>query len=151
LLGTAPTRAGATSTKSGTWLREMALRAMPGTSMMSKMAYKKHEGALKEVGLVDNDHKPTWFTDGKPDLLKMLDIAGANAQKIPIERRAAYQEGSTVQAARTGMATFNNTMMDLGQIALPAVNKGLGDLKAILEGIRSVLPDDKGAPQSGPA
>ena len=36
LLGTALTRAGATSTKSGTWLREMALRAMPGTSLMSK-------------------------------------------------------------------------------------------------------------------
>ena len=32
LLGTASTRAGATSTKSGTWLREMALRAMPDIS-----------------------------------------------------------------------------------------------------------------------
>ena len=93
LLGTALTRAGATSTKSGTWLREMALRAMPGTSMMSKIAFKKHEEALKAVGLVDGDGKPTWFTDGKPDLLKMLDIAGANAQKIPIEKRAAIERG----------------------------------------------------------
>jgi hypothetical protein len=93
LLGTALTRAGATNTKSGTWLREMALRAMPGTSMMSKMAFKKHEEALKEVGLVDDKDKPTWFTDGKPDLLKMLDIAGANAQKIPIEKRAAIERG----------------------------------------------------------
>jgi hypothetical protein len=31
LLGTALTRAGATNSKSGTWLREMAIRAMPGT------------------------------------------------------------------------------------------------------------------------
>ena len=38
------------------------------------------------------------------------------------------------------MAEFNNTMMDLGQIALPAVNHGLQDLKAILELIRGVLP-----------
>jgi hypothetical protein len=38
----------------------MALRAMPGTSMMSKMAFKKHEEALKEVGLVD---------DGQADLV----------------------------------------------------------------------------------
>jgi hypothetical protein len=91
LLGTALTRAGATNTKSGTWLREMALRAMPGTSMMSKMAFKKHEEALKEIGLVDENGKPTWFTDGKPDLLKMLDIGGTNAQKIPIERRAALE------------------------------------------------------------
>jgi hypothetical protein len=45
LLGTALTRAGATNTKSGTWLREMALRAMPGTSLQSKQAFKKHEAA----------------------------------------------------------------------------------------------------------
>src|SRR6202012_5023033 len=75
LPGTALTRAGATSTKSGTWLREMAVRALPGTSMMSKMAFKKHEEALKALGLVDASDKPTWFTDGKPDLFKMLDIA----------------------------------------------------------------------------
>jgi hypothetical protein len=93
LLGTVLTRAGATSTKSGTWLREMALRAMPGTSMMSKMAFKKHEEALKAFGLVDDNNKPTWFTDGKPDLLKMLDIAGARAQTIPFEKRAAYERG----------------------------------------------------------
>ena len=80
LLGTALTRAGATSTKSGTWLREMALRSMPGTSMMSKMAFKKHEEALKAFGLVDDKGKPTWFTDGKPDLFKMLDIGGGRAE-----------------------------------------------------------------------
>jgi hypothetical protein len=155
---------------------------------MSKFNFKKHEGALKELGLVDDHDNPTWFTDGKPDLLKMLDIGGANAPKIPVTRRAAieralfgaqggggfalladpavheqilslrktmdspefknryggfidaYKQGSSVQQARTGMATFNNLMMDLGQIALPAVNKGLSDLKAILELIRGVLP-----------
>ena len=91
LLGTALRRAGATSTKSGTWLREMALRAMPGTSLMSKMAYKKHESALHDIGLVDDSGKPTWFTDGKPDLLKMLDIGGAGAAKIPLTKRAALE------------------------------------------------------------
>lgn len=188
LLGTALTRAGATSTKSGTWLREMALRAMPGTSMMSKMAFKKHEQALKELGLVDENHNPTWFTDGKPDLLKMLDIGGTNAQKIPLTRRAGlerqlfgaqggggfalladpavreqvqtlmkemnspefrnryagfsenYKAGSTVQNARTAMADFNITAMELGKITLPAINGGLKDFKSVLEGIRGVLP-----------
>jgi hypothetical protein len=69
----------------------MALRAMPGTSLMSKMAYAKHEAALKEIGLSDDAGKPTWFTDGKPDLLKMLDIGGAGAAKIPLERRAGLE------------------------------------------------------------
>jgi hypothetical protein len=187
LLGTALTRAGATSTKSGTWLREMALRAMPGTSMMSKMAFKKHEEALKAFGLVDDKH-PTWFTDGKPDLFKMLGIAGAHANGIPLTKRAAYErqlfgaqggggfalladpavreqvmalraemnspefknrygsfaksylEGSTVQNARTAMADFNITAMELGKTTLPAINGGLKDFKAMLEGIRSILP-----------
>jgi hypothetical protein len=52
----------------------------------------------------------------------------------------AYQQGSTVQAARTGMAEFNNTMMDLGQMALPSVNAALHDFKSVLEGVRRVLP-----------
>lgn len=188
LLGTALTRAGATNTKSGTWLREMAIRAMPGTSLMSKMMFKKHEASLKEIGLVDEAGKPTWFTDGKPDLLKMLDIGGEGAAKIPIERRAAierslfgaqggggfalladpkvreqitalksemdspefknryatfqesYKEGSTAQMARTAMAEFNVTMMELGKDILPAVNVALKDFKNILQQIRAMMP-----------
>ena len=92
LLGTALTRAGATNTKSGTWLRNMALNAMPGTSLMSKIAFEKHEEALKKLGLVDNNDKPTWFTDGKPDLIKMISIAGDNASKIPLTERARYEK-----------------------------------------------------------
>jgi hypothetical protein len=192
LLGTALTRAGATNTKSGTWLREMAIRAMPGTTLMTKFMYKKHEAALKELGLSDEKGKPTWFTDGKPDLLKMLDIGGAGAAKIPLERRAAierslfgaqggggfalladpavrdqvqslrktmdspefknryagftesYKQGSTVQAARTAMAEFNVTMMDIAKVTLPAVNNALGGFKSVLEGIRGIIPGGDG-------
>ena len=92
LLGTALTRAGATNTKSGTWLRNMALNAMPGTSLMSKIAFEKHEAALHKLGLIDGNDKPTWFTDGKPDLIKMLSIAGDNAAKIPLTERAGYEK-----------------------------------------------------------
>jgi hypothetical protein len=189
LLGTALTRAGATNTKSGTWLREMALRAMPGTSMMSKFAYKKHEAALKEIGLVDEAGRPTWFDEkGKPDLEKMLSIAGPRAAAIPVERRAGlerqlfgaqgggafalladpavneqvrnlrktmdspefknkyagfteqYMGGSTAQMARTALQDFNVTMMELGATILPAVTGALKDFKAIIEGIRAVIP-----------
>jgi len=192
LLGTALTRAGATNTKSGTWLREMAIRSMPGTSMMSKIAFKKHEEALKAFGLVDKQHKPTWFTDNKPDLFKMLDIAGGKAASIPVEKRAAYEralfgaqggggfamladpavreqvqnlkrekdspefanrystfsqkylEGSTVQDARTAIADFNITMMDLAKSTLPAVNIALGNFKSVIEGLRNLVPGAEG-------
>jgi hypothetical protein len=120
--------------------------------------------------------------------MKMLDIGGAGAAKIPLERRAAierslfgaqggggfalladpavnaqvkelrktmespewknqyggfmeaYKGGSTVQQARTAMAEFNVTMMDLAKDTLPAVNNALGGFKSMLEGIRNLLP-----------
>ena len=60
----------------------MAIRAMPGTSLMSCMAYQRHQEGLKALGLVDEKGQPTWFTDGKPDIMKMMDIAGTKAQGI---------------------------------------------------------------------
>lgn len=91
LLTAALQRGGVTNTKSGTWIREMAIRAMPGTSLQSQTAFKKHEAALKAFGLVDDKGNPTWFTDGKPDLIKMLDVTGEHAQSIPLTERAAYE------------------------------------------------------------
>ena len=88
---TALARAGITNTKGGTWLREMAVRAMPGTSLMSKVAFRKHEEALKAFGLIDEKHKPTWFTDGHGDFMKLLKIASDNAARIPMEKRASFE------------------------------------------------------------
>jgi hypothetical protein len=146
------------------------------------------EEALKALDLVDDQDKPTWFTNGKPDLLKMMDIGGAKAATIPLTKRAAYErqlfgaqgsgafalladpavrdqvlslrktmdspefknryggftesykQGSTVQQARTGMAEFNITMMELGKDVLPSVNVMLKDFKGLLEGLTGILP-----------
>ena len=92
LMGTVLTRAGATNTKSGTWLRNMMMNAMPGTSLMSKIAFQKHEEALKALGLVDDKDNPTWYTNNKPDPFKMLEIASGKAADIPLEKRAAYEK-----------------------------------------------------------
>jgi hypothetical protein len=92
MLGTVLTRAGATNTKSGTWLRNMVLNSMPGSSLMSSTAFKHHEDALHALGLADNKGEPTWFTDGKPDPYKLLDIASAHAASIPLDMRAAYEK-----------------------------------------------------------
>jgi hypothetical protein len=192
LLGTALTRAGATNSKSGTWLREMAVRALPGTSLVSSIAARKHNAGLKALGLLDDKDQPTWFTEGKPDLFKMMDIAREHAQAMPLAKRAgveravfgaqgsgalallsdpavaeqitnlratmnspefknryagftkAYEEGSTVQNARTAVADFNVTLMDLGKDVLPAVNVALHGFKNVLEGIRGVIPGGDG-------
>ena len=52
----------------------------------------------------------------------------------------SYQQGSTLQNARTAMQEFNVTMMDIGAHTLPAVNGMLKDFKALMEGIRDILP-----------
>jgi hypothetical protein len=83
LLGTALATAGVTNTKSGTWLREMVKRGMPGDD--------KHNAALKELGLIDDAGKPTWFTNGKPDPVKALEIAGPRAARIPVEDRIGVE------------------------------------------------------------
>jgi TP901 family phage tail tape measure protein len=189
LLGTALTRAGATNTKSGTWLREMAVRSMPGTAIFeSTKKAEHHDELLKRLGLLNEKGESTWMVNGKPDLLRLLEIAGPALQNIPVSERAgverklfgaqgsgavslladpavqeqvkslrkemespefknryasfadAYKEGSTVQNARTAIAEFNNTMMDIGAKTLPAVNSALRDFKSILEGIRNLLP-----------
>jgi hypothetical protein len=79
LLSTVLSTSGVTSSKAGTWLRELGVRAMPGN--------KEHNYLLKELGLLNDDNKPTWFTNGKPDLVKALEIAGPIAAALPPERR----------------------------------------------------------------
>lgn len=92
LLGTVLTRAGATSTKSGTWLREMMVRAMPGTTIFESLKKgEHHDELLRKLGLLDDKGKPTWFTDNKPDPLKMLDIASAHADQLSMTDRAGVE------------------------------------------------------------
>jgi hypothetical protein len=39
------------------------------------------------LGLLDDAGKPTWFTDGKPDMINALKIAGPHAAAMPPEER----------------------------------------------------------------
>lgn len=137
LLGTALTRAGATSTKSGTWLREMAIRAMPGTSLMSKRSFQMHEEGLRAFGLVDDQHHPTWFTGGKPDILKMLEIAGERAGNIPVEKRAAYERALFGAQGGGGFALLSDPAV-LDQVRRLRTER---DSPGFLNRYRSFLPD----------
>ena len=92
LMMTAMERAGITNTKAGTWISQLATQSFPGTSLMSKMLFKKHEAALKMLGLVDDHDNPTWFIDGKPDLVKMTGIAGDAIQKMDPAHRLAVEK-----------------------------------------------------------
>jgi hypothetical protein len=90
LLGTVLTRAGANNSKSGTWIRNMMLGAMPGSTIVGDP--KKHHEALSRLGLIDADNKPTWFENGKPNMFNMMDIASAHAKDIPLTERGALEK-----------------------------------------------------------
>jgi hypothetical protein len=93
LLSTALTRAGITSTKAGTWLRELGTRGLP-------TGKAKHDDALKRLNLVDAEGKPTWFTNGKPDIEKAIDIGSRAAAEIPVaERPGVMRQAFGVQGA----------------------------------------------------
>jgi hypothetical protein len=89
LLGTALARAGVLSTKSGTWTREAITRAMPGVVLGHGASNRLHEEALRKFGLVD-ENGPTWFTEGRPDALKMFKTTGERMQGMSPQDRARY-------------------------------------------------------------
>lgn len=90
LAGTGLAQAGISSTKSGTWIREAVTRAMPGIVLGHRASNQKHEEALRAMHLVDANGRPTWYTNGRPDELKMFEIAGDALRNMPPEQRAVY-------------------------------------------------------------
>lgn len=136
-LGTALARAGALSTRSGTWTREMMVKAMPGTNVMSRTAFNKHESALRALGLVDKHHHPTWFTDGKPDPLKMLDMAGSKLPGIPLTQRAAIERSLFGVQGSEGFAMLSNPTV-LDQVHRL---RGMMDDPTVKNHYDSLLPD----------
>ena len=92
LMITSMQRAGIQNTKSGTWISQLATQSFPGTSLMSRMLFEKHEDALRDLGLIDEHEKPTWFTDGRPDLVKMTAIAGDAIERMDPAHRLAIEK-----------------------------------------------------------
>jgi hypothetical protein len=92
-------RSGVFNTKSGTWLREMALRALPPMrhtimSRSQQLAYQQKMEIETKLGLVDSKGKPTWFTapGGKPNELDMLTKVYEHAKNMsPVDRTQAEQ------------------------------------------------------------
>ena len=78
--GTALARAGVDSTRSGTWICELSARAMSG----------KHLDSLYHLGLVDDNGKPTFYTNGRPDEFKLIEQASRGLQRLSPENRERY-------------------------------------------------------------
>jgi hypothetical protein len=117
LLGTALSRAGITSTKSGTWLRELGTRGLPS-------GLEKHDDALKRLGLLDENGKATWLdAAGKPDLEKAIDTASKAAANIPVEERPGVMKNAFGTQGAGALAVLGD----------PAVNAQIKSLRKEME------------------
>jgi Phage-related minor tail protein len=101
-------RAGILNTKSGTWIRNMAQLALPGTTAITRTAFAKHEAALAKLGLVGPNGKPTFLTNGAPDIVKMLQIAGAHINALPPMQRAGIEKQLFGQQGSGALAVLSN-------------------------------------------
>ncbi len=90
LLSTVLSTSGVTQSKAGTWTRSLGERLMPGND--ETRGGHAHNMNLRALGLMDAEGKPTWFTDGKPDMAKALEIAGPIARAIPPEQRLTVEK-----------------------------------------------------------
>ncbi len=108
--------AGITSTKSGTWLRSFFEGSEPMTG--DSKAAQKHNGALYDMGLLDNHNRVTWKKygeDGKVDwnasVANEAKVIASHLAKLPIDDRAGtvkqiWGERGGGMASMLSMQTF---------------------------------------------
>jgi hypothetical protein len=90
---------------------------------MSKMAFKKHEAALKKFNLVDDEHKPTWFTNGMPDEAKLFRIAGDAMQGMSPEDRAAYGRAAWGAQGQGAVSVLGDPVVNEQMRAIDSITK----------------------------
>ncbi len=139
LAGTGLARAGISSTKSGTWLGEAVTRAMPGVVLGHKALNSKHEEALKALGLVGQDGKPTWYTAGHPDIFKMFSTAGAAMQGMRPEQRAVYGRAAFGAQGSRAVAIMGDPVVNEQMKTIQGI-LGLVGLSQAIRRVRRRLP-----------
>jgi hypothetical protein len=91
------------------WLREMVVRMMPGDEA-TKPGHA-HNEMLKKLHLLDENNKPTWFTNGKPDIGKGLAIAGPVTDAMPPEERLPFTMGAFGRRGGGAYSVLANNQM----------------------------------------
>lgn len=119
---TALARAGATSSKAGTWLRSAFERVLPpDPHTMDPKAYERKMYAYRKLGLVDKHDKSTVLdpTRDHPMMDKTFKIVRENSAKLPLEERNSLMRSVFGERGAAGI----NILMQ------PSVQKQWEELK----------------------
>lgn len=93
-------QAGILNTKSGTWLNDMALNALPNTLGSGLFKNKNQNAALEALGLYTNG-KSNFYKNGNLDLMQMVAILAADRLKMgPEQFNAASRQALGLQGMR---------------------------------------------------
>lgn len=99
-------RAGATNTKSGTWVRAAFERSLPpDPRVVGAKEYERRIFAMREVGLVDSKGKSTVLdrTGKTLDIDKLLSLVDQKTKDLPIEERNAFMKKVFGEQGERGM------------------------------------------------
>ena len=131
-------RAGISNSKSGTWIADLFMNAIPKNFGAGLFHSTNQIKALKELGLMDGRDKLTYLdSKGGIDPLKMLGIAAAHAQALtPMERAADSKQAFGTQGARA-LALFTDPKMMAMLPALEAATATLENPQKSLEQVKS--------------
>ncbi|MDI1347390.1 MAG: hypothetical protein PSV22_25370 [Pseudolabrys sp.] len=106
MMTTAIARAGATNTKSGTWVRAGIERLLPPDArLMSDKNYEQRMVAMRALGLAGADGKSTILgADGNMDLGKAFSFVRAKSAGMPIEERNNMMKKVFGEQGQRGMS-----------------------------------------------
>lgn len=119
-------RAGIQNTKSGTWIADLFMNAVPKNFGSGLFKSSNQIKALQQLGLMDGQNKLTYLDgNGNLDPLKMLKIAAEHSAKLtPTERSGAMKRAFGMQGARA-LALFTDPKMMAMMPLLEAAEKHL--------------------------
>ena len=124
-------QAGILNTKSGTWVNNLALNALPNSLGSGLFSNKKQNEALHILGLYKGN-EAQFYKDGKFDLLKEISIIAEAAKKLkPLEFTAATRSAFGIQGQRAAAlfsqsAVLHNldTLIELGTQSTAPIDVG---------------------------
>jgi hypothetical protein len=131
-------RAGISNSKSGTWIADLFMNAIPKNFGAGLFHSTNQIKALKELGLMDGHDKLTYLdSKGGIDPLKMLDIAARHAALLtPIERASASKQAFGTQGARA-LSIFTDPKMMAMLPVLEAAMTTLENPQKTLDQVKS--------------
>ncbi|MHB8391723.1 MAG: hypothetical protein ACYDBH_19450 [Acidobacteriaceae bacterium] len=137
-------QAGILNSKSGTWLNDMALNALPNTLGSGLFTNKNQNAALQALGLYTNG-KSNFYKHGQLDLMKMVSILAADRIRMaPEQFNPAIRQAFALQGMRAAALFSEPQVLHNLKVLMDMSAKAQAPIQ-IAEVLRQLSPVAQGA------